>query len=111
MSEYELLVYDIELDPIKIYSLLEVMFVKNGKKLLHSFAIEWEPKSMQWNLNLFSQNNEQEVHKSYYSKLIENIRSVRLNTSYSINNLSLAEDHRSLSRLDSPVDAFSIILQ
>ena len=111
VSEYELLVYDIETDPIKVYSLLEVMFVKRGRKLLYSFAIEWEPKTMEWTLNLFSENSEQEVHKSYYSSLIENIRSIRLNTSYSINNLSLAEDHKSLSRLNSPVDAFSIILQ
>jgi len=65
VSEYELLVYDIELDPIKIFSLLEVMFLKNGKKLLHSFCIKWEPKSMEWNLNLFSQNNEEEEYKSY----------------------------------------------
>lgn len=110
LSEYELLVYDIQTDPIRIFSLLEVMFIKNNKKLLHSLAIEWQPKSMKWNLNLFSQNNEQEVHKPYYCELIETNRTIRRNTCYSINNLSLTEDHKSLSRLDSPVDAFSIIL-
>jgi hypothetical protein len=110
VSEYELLVYDIELDPIIIYSLLEVMFVKNGKKLLHSFSIKWEPKSMEWNLNLFSQNNEHEDHNSYYTKLVEIIKANRKLSSYSINNLSLAENQKSLTRLDSPVDAISIIL-
>lgn len=110
VSEYELILYHIDSDPIKIFSLLEVMFVKNGKKLLHSFAIKWEPKSMEWNLNLFSQNNEEEEHKSYYFKTIEMTKESRKMSSYCINNLSLAENQKSLSRLDSPVDSISIIL-
>ncbi|XP_054163940.1 uncharacterized protein LOC128961705 [Oppia nitens] len=110
VTEYELLVYDIVRDPIQVNALLEVLFLKNGQKLLHSFAIEWCPKTMQWKTNIFSQNDEQEVHHSYYASLLKMIGSNRRNTCYTINNLSLAENHKSLTRLDSPVNAFSVIL-
>ncbi|CAG2111180.1 unnamed protein product [Medioppia subpectinata] len=81
-----------------------------SKHLTNLFSYVSEYELLVYDINLFSQNNEQEVHKSYYSQLVDMIRSNRLNTYYSINNLSLTETHKSLTRLHSPADAFTISL-
>jgi hypothetical protein len=108
IDAYELLVYDIECDPVKVHFLVDVCFKKDSKLFFHSYLVVWEPKTRVWDVTMHSDNSQRSL---YYSVMTDLVRAETQSFAHSINNLSLTENHKSLARLDSPVDDISIILK